>query len=85
MGSRPVIGRSSTLSEENRLKLITLQNQIPNLRVLTYDDLIKSAKAVAENLFGPLDIMTSNGEIYFAPSRPRSEHGLGRHTEQRFL
>lgn len=67
-----VIGRSSTLSEENRLKLTTLQNQIPNLRILTYDDLIRSVTAVAENLFGPLDIMTSNGEIYFAPSRPRS-------------
>jgi hypothetical protein len=67
-----VIGRSSTLSEENRLKLTTLQNQIPNLRILTYDELISSAKAIAENLFGPLDVTTSNGEIYFAPSRPRS-------------
>jgi hypothetical protein len=66
-----VIGRSSTLSEDNRLKLTTLQNQTPNLRILTYDDLIRSAKAVAENLFGPLDITISNGEIYFAPSRPR--------------
>src|SRR3954467_11247060 len=51
-----VIGRSSTLAEEDRLKLTTLQNGIPNLRILTYDDLIKSAKAVAEKLFGPLDI-----------------------------
>ena len=67
-----VIGRSSTLSEENRLKLTTMQNQIPNLRIFTYDDLIKSAKAVAENLFGPLDIMTTNGEIYFVPSKPGS-------------
>lgn len=67
-----VIGRSSTLSEENRLKLTTLQNQIPNLRIFTYDDLIKSAKAVAENLFGPLNITTTNGEIYFATSSPKN-------------
>jgi hypothetical protein len=63
-----VIGRSSTLSEENRLKLTTLQNQIPNLRILTYDDLILHTKSVAENLFGPLDFVTSNGEIYFTKS-----------------
>ena len=65
-----VIGRTATLTEGDRLKLTTLQNQIPNLRILTYDDLIKHAKAVAENLFGPLGIMTSNGEIYFASPRP---------------
>lgn len=66
-----VIGRSSPLSDENHVKLRTLQNQIPNLRILTYDDLITSAKAFAANLFGPLDILMSNGEIYFAQSKAR--------------
>lgn len=67
-----VIGRSSTVSDENRLKLMTLQNQVANLRILTYDDLINSAKSVAENLFGPLNIVTSNADIYFV-SKSRSE------------
>ena len=51
-----VIGRSSGLTAENRRKLATLQGQIPRLRILTYDELIQTAKAMAENLFGPLDI-----------------------------
>jgi hypothetical protein len=64
-----VIGRSRTLSEDDRRKLTTLQNQIPRLRILTYDDLIESSKAVAENLFGPLDIGGQNLEIYYLPPR----------------
>ena len=65
-----VIGRSTTLSEDDRRKLTTLQNQIPRLRILTYDDLIQSSKAVAENLFGPLDFTGQNLEIYYLPPRP---------------
>jgi hypothetical protein len=61
-----VIGRSASLTEEDRRKIITLQNQIPKLRILTYDDLIQNAKAVAENLFGPLDITGDNVTIYYA-------------------
>jgi hypothetical protein len=64
-----VIGRSSSLTEANRLKLTTLQNQTPNLKIITYDELIANAKAVVENLFGPLDIVLSNGDIYFMRSR----------------
>jgi len=64
-----VIGRSLSLTEENRRKLVTLQNQIPKLRILTYDDLIQSTKALAENLFGPLDITGENIELYFAPNK----------------
>jgi hypothetical protein len=64
-----VIGRSGALSQVDRRKLVTLQNQIPQLRILTYDDLIQSSKAVAENLFGPLDITGQNLEIYFPPTK----------------
>ena len=63
-----VIGRSSSLSEENRRKLVTTQNQVPKLRILTYEDLLENAKAVAENLFGPLDILGDNLDIYFLPA-----------------
>lgn len=69
-----VIGRSATLSDENRRKLVTLQNQIPRLRILTYDELIQSSKAMAENLFGPLDIAGQNLEIYYPrPDRVKTE------------
>jgi len=64
-----VIGRSATLSDDDRRKLATLQSQIPRLRILTYDDLIQSSKAFAENLFGPLDIAGQNLEIYYPPMR----------------
>lgn len=60
-----VIGRSSGLTEADRLKLATLQGQIPRLRILTYDDLIQTSKALAENLFGPLDITGDNVEILY--------------------
>lgn len=63
-----VIGRSTSLSEENRRKLTTLQNQIPKLKIFTYEDLLAHAKAVAENLFGPLDITGDNLELYFSPA-----------------
>ena len=60
-----VIGRSESLSEENRRKLITLQAQQNKLRILTYDDLIASARANLERLFGPLSIVAHNAELYF--------------------
>lgn len=62
-----VIGRSAALTEEDRRKLATLQGQIPRLRILTYDELIQSSKAMAENLFGPLDITGENVEIFYPP------------------
>ncbi len=62
-----VIGRSAGLSDENRRKLVTLQSQIPKLRIMTYDDLIENGKAVAENLFGPLNFVGYNVETYFKP------------------
>ena len=65
-----VIGRSTALSQDDRRKLATLQNQIPKLRILTYEDLIESSKAVAENLFGPLDITGQNMQIYYGPQKP---------------
>ena len=67
-----VIGRSSALSEENRRKLVALQNQNPKLQILTYDDLIQTSKAWAENLFGSLDTFEGNVEVYFAPSTSRN-------------
>ena len=60
-----VIGRSASLSEENRRKLVTLQAQHSKLRILTYDDLIASARANLERLLGPLKFVAQNAELYF--------------------
>ena len=65
-----VIGRSESLSDANRLKLVTLQAQQSKLRILTYDDLIASARANLERLFGPLKIVATNAELYFFKERP---------------
>lgn len=63
-----VIGRASSLSAKNRAKLTTLQNQMPKLRIMTYDDLIAHTKAMAANLFGAVDIETT-GELFCGPPR----------------
>jgi hypothetical protein len=60
-----VIGRSSDLSLENREKMHAIQEQVPRLQILTYDDVIARAKSVAENLFGSLDLVGDSAEIYY--------------------
>lgn len=63
-----VIGRSASLSAKNRAKLTTLQNQMPKLRIMTYDDLIAHTKAMAANLFGAVDLETT-GDLFCRPPR----------------
>jgi len=60
-----VIGRSESLTEENRRTLTTLQNDQPKLRILTYDDLIASARANLERILGPLSLTGENVRLYF--------------------
>ena len=60
-----VIGRSASLSADNRRKLTTLENEAPRLKIMTYDDIYESAKAVIENLFGPLWNVEGNTQIYY--------------------
>jgi hypothetical protein len=64
-----VIGRSSSLNPDTRRKLVTLQNATPNLRIITYDDLIANAKAAAENILGPLWDVGPRTEVYQLPSK----------------
>jgi len=64
-----VIGRSSSLNPDTRRKLVTLQNATPNLRIITYDDLIANAKAAVENILGPLWDVGSQTEVYQLPSK----------------
>jgi hypothetical protein len=60
-----VIGRSDSLRPEDRRKLTTLQNQIPKLRIMTYDDLLASARATLERILGPLEFGGPNVSVYF--------------------
>lgn len=62
-----VIGRSKDLSSENRRKLKLMENESPKLRIVTFDDLYDEAKAVIENLLGP--IWDTGGEtLIFFPT-----------------
>jgi len=63
-----VIGRSRDLTQDNRRKLVAAENDRPKVKVMTYDDVHDNAKAVAENLLGPLWQVTGATEIYYLPS-----------------
>ena len=40
-------------------------NMQPNLRVMTYDDVYSNAKALVENLFGPIWDVEGTTQIYY--------------------
>lgn len=60
-----VIGRTESLTEENRRKLTTIQNQQPKLRILTYDDVLQNARTGLEKVFGPLSLRTRNCRVFY--------------------
>ena len=60
-----VIGRSCTLTTENRRKLNAMENTQPKLKVVTYDDVYDNAKAVIENLLGPIWNSVGKTQIYY--------------------
>jgi hypothetical protein len=60
-----VIGRSGSLTDQNRRTLTTLQNEQPKLRILTYDDLLTGARANLERILGPLSLTGQNVRLYF--------------------
>ena len=60
-----VIGRSVTLTDENRRKLTVIQGQRSKLRILTYDDVIATARITLERLFGPMSLRAQNLKLYF--------------------
>jgi hypothetical protein len=60
-----VIGRSASLTDDNRRKLVTIQTQYPKLRILTYDDLLASARANFEKILGPLSLVGRNVDLYY--------------------
>jgi hypothetical protein len=55
-----VIGRSTSLSEDNRRQLAVMQGRMPWLSILTYDDVIDRARAELERLLGPLSLRARN-------------------------
>jgi hypothetical protein len=62
-----IIGRSNSLTPENRRKLVAIGNESPTLKVMTYDDVYDNAKAVIENVLGPIVEHTEATQIYFLP------------------
>ena len=62
-----VIGRSRSLSNENRRKLTAIENDHPKLRIMTYDDVYKNAKAAIENFLGPIWDTVGDTQIYYLP------------------
>jgi len=60
-----VIGRSQSLSVEDRRKLTSIENDSPKLKIMTYDDVYENAKAVIENLLGTLWFGNSSTQIYY--------------------
>ncbi len=60
-----IIGRSRLLRPEDRRKLTTFHNESPTVTILTYDDVYESAKAVIENLLGPLWIVPAGSTVVY--------------------
>lgn len=60
-----VIGRSSSLSPQDRRKLQAMGADSPKLRIMTYDDVYENAKAVLENLLGPMWDAGGSTQIYY--------------------
>ena len=60
-----VIGRSASLTEENRSKLSTIQASQNKLRILTYDDVLVGTRRNLERILGPLTLRSQNAKLYF--------------------
>jgi hypothetical protein len=63
-----IIGRSNQMSPENRRKLVTIENESPKVKILTYDDVYANAKAVMENLLGPIWDTVGDTQIFYLPA-----------------
>jgi len=62
-----IIGRSVSLTPENRSKIATMETESLNQKLMTYDDVYLNAKAVIENMFGPLEIPIPDTQIFYLP------------------
>ena len=65
-----VMGRSKELTDKNRRKLQALEDSSHKLKIMTYDDVYEDAKAVVENLLGPLGDPGGTTQIYYPPKGP---------------
>lgn len=72
-----VIGRSTDLTIETRRKLKTLTNDTPKLRVMTYDDVYDNAKAVLENILGPMTDIGGTTRIFHPPANAKTNIAVG--------
>lgn len=68
-----VIGRSTSLTEPDRRKLKTIQNMVPKLQILTYDQLLATAEAAISNLLGPRLIKSTAAQVYYIWNNERQD------------
>lgn len=72
-----VIGRSADLTTETRRKLKTMTNDTPKLRIMTYDDVYDNAKAVLENILGPMTDIGGTTRIFYPPTHANKSIAAG--------
>jgi hypothetical protein len=60
-----VIGRSASLTDDDGRKLIMIQARHNNLRILTYDDLLATARSNLTRILGPLAKQEAGTEDYY--------------------
>jgi hypothetical protein len=53
------------LTPQDRRKLVTIENESPKTKIMTYDDVLENAKAIIENLLGPLWEAPNHTRIYY--------------------
>lgn len=60
-----VIGRGQSLTPQNKRKLVSIANESPTLKIMTYDDVYQTAKAVIENLLGAIWEVYGDTRVYY--------------------
>jgi hypothetical protein len=60
-----VIGRSATLTEDNKRTLATMNRTMPKFRIFTYDDVLVIATQAITNLLGPIAVTSGAVEVYY--------------------
>lgn len=71
-----VIGRSTTMTAENRAKLAVMANSVPRLEIMAYDDVLARAKQIVDNLLGPYWAVPSHTRVFY-PSVPKAAMHTG--------
>jgi hypothetical protein len=64
-----VVGRSASLNENQKRKLAAMANETPTTTILTYDDVLSTARAAIENILGPLGRNSGQTQMYYPATK----------------